>query len=131
MGSFSNYWENELLDHLFGKGSYTAPTIYVGLSTTDPGDDGAGLSEPGGNGYARVQTAPADWNSAAAGSLANAGLIEFNEATGSWGTATHFALFDSASGGNLLAHGALTQAKTVTVGDTARFTAGDLNVTLD
>ena len=42
MGSFSNYWENELLDHLFGKGSYTPPTIYVGLSTTDPGDDGAG-----------------------------------------------------------------------------------------
>jgi len=131
MGSFSNYWENELLDHLFGKGSYTSPTVYVGLSTADPGDDGAGLSEPSGNGYARVQTAPADWNSASAGSLANANLIEFNEATGPWGTATYFALFDSASAGNMLAHGVLTQAKTITTGDTARFTAGDLNITLD
>jgi len=131
MGSFSNYWENELLDHLFGKGSYISPTIYVGLSTADPGDDGAGLSEPSGNGYARVQTAPADWDSATAGLLANADLIEFNEATGPWGTATHFALFDSASAGNMLAHGALTQAKTIASGDTARFTAGDLNITLD
>jgi len=131
MGSFSNYWENELLDYLFGKGSYTSPTVYVGLSTADPGDDGAGLSEPSGNGYARVQTAPADWNSASAGSLANANLIEFNEATGPWGTATYFALFDSAFAGNMLAHGVLTQAKTITTGDTARFTAGDLNITLD
>ena len=39
MGSFANYWENEILDHLFGKGSYTPPTIYVGLSTADPADD--------------------------------------------------------------------------------------------
>jgi hypothetical protein len=131
MGSFANHWENEILDHLFGKGSYASPTIYVGLSTADPGDDGAALSEPSGNGYARVQTAPTDWNSASAGSLDNAGLVGFNEATGPWGTLTHFALFDAASGGNMLAHGSLTQTKAIGSGDTARFTAGDLTVSLD
>jgi hypothetical protein len=131
MGSFSNHWENEILDHLFGKSNYTPPTIHVGLSTADPGDDGAGLSEPSGNGYARVQTEAADWNVAAGGLLDNANIIAFNIATGNWGTLTHFALFDAASGGNMLAHGILTEAKVVGSGDTARFAAGDLDVTLD
>ena len=131
MGSFSDYWENGVLDHLFSKSSYTPPTIYVGLSTADPGDNGAGLSEPSGNGYARAPTAASDWNAAAGGLLDNANAIAFNAATGDWGTLTHFALFDAAVSGNMLAHGALTQAKTIGSGDTARFAAGDLDVTLD
>lgn len=134
MGSFADYWENEILDHLFGKGSYTPPTIYVGLSTADPADDASGLSEPSGNGYARVQTAGSDWNAASSGSLSNANDITFPEATGSWGTITHFALFDAASGGNMLAHGSLSQAKSIGSGDTARFAGGspgDLQVSLD
>jgi hypothetical protein len=131
MGSFSDHWENEILDHLFGKGNYTAPTIYVGLSTADPGDDGTGLSEPSGSGYARVVTSASDWNVASGGALDNANAIEFAEATGSWGTVTHFALFDASSGGNLLAHGALTQSKTIASGDTGQFAVGDLDVSLD
>jgi hypothetical protein len=131
MGSFSDHWENKILDHVFGKGSYTPPAIYIGLSTADPGDAGTGMSEPSGNGYARVQTSADDWSSASAGALDNAGLIEFGEATGAWGTVTHFALFDAVAAGNMLAHGALTQAKTIDSGDTARFAAGDLNISLD
>jgi hypothetical protein len=131
MGSFANYWENEILDHIFNKGSYAAPVIYVGLSTADPGDDGAGLSEPSGAGYNRVQTSAGDWNTATGGAIDNVNLIEFPVATGSWGTLTHFALFDAASGGHLLAHGALTQSKVIESGDTARILAGELNVTLD
>src|SRR4030042_476256 len=126
MGSFSDYWENEILDHAFGKDDYTPPTIYVGLSTTDPGDDGAGLSEPSGNGYARVQTTEADWNGAAGGLVDNVNALELGPATGDWGTVTHFALFDSAAGGHLLAHGALGQAKTFGNGDPARIPGGDL-----
>ena len=114
MGSFSDYWENEILDHLFSKGSYTPPTIYLALSTADPGDNGAGLSEPSGNGYARAATAASDWNAASGGALDNADVIEFPEATGAWGTVTHFALLDAASGGHLLAHGMLSQSKTIT-----------------
>jgi len=131
MGSFSDHWENEILDHIFGKGSYTPPTIYVGLSTADPLDSGSGLAEPSGNGYARVATSGASWTISSGGSLSNAGDISFPQATGSWGTITHFALFDAASAGNMLAHGALSQSKTVASGDTAKFAAGDLDVTLD
>ena len=131
MGSFSDHWENEILDHLFGKGTYTPPTIYVGLSTADPTDDGTGLAEPSGGGYARVATAASDWNAASGGALDNANAIEFAQATASWGTVTHFALFDAVTAGNLLAHGTLTTSKAITNGDTARFAAGDLDVSLD
>lgn len=131
MGSFADYWENEILDHVFGKGSYTPPTIYVGLSTADPTDDGSGLVEPTGNAYARVSTLAADWNVASGGALDNANDITFSEATGSWGTITHFALFDAATGGNMLAHGALSASKAIGSGDVAKFAAGDLDVSLD
>ncbi len=131
MGSFADYWENEILDHLFGKGSYTPPTIYVGLSTADPADDASGLAEPSGNGYARVATSGADWNAASGGTIDNANEITFGQASGSWGTLTHFALFDAASGGNMLAHGSLSISKTISSGDTAKFAAGDLDVSLD
>jgi hypothetical protein len=131
MGSFSNYWENNILDHIFGKANYTPPTIYVGLSTADPTDDGSGLAEPGGNGYARVQTSAVDWNAASAGTIDNANDISFAEATGSWGTITHFALFDAATAGNMLAHGSLSESKSIGSGDTVKFAAGDLDVSLD
>ena len=131
MGGFSDYWENKILDHIFGKGSYTPPTIYVGLSTADPADDGSGLAEPSGNGYARTQTSASDWNTASNGSLDNSSSITFTQATGSWGTITHFALFDAASAGNMLAHGALSQSKTIGNLDTARFQTGDLDISLD
>jgi hypothetical protein len=131
MGSFSDYCENEILDHLFGKDEYPPPVIYVGLSTADPTDNGAGLSEPNGNGYARVETTEADWNVAAGGLLDNANAFTLGPATGDWGTLTHFALFDAASSGHLLVHGALAQPKTIQSGDTARFAGGEIDVTLD
>jgi hypothetical protein len=94
--SASDYTENKILDHLTGKTSFTKPTTYVGLSTADPTDDASGLAEPSGNGYARVETSGSDWDAAASGATANAAEITFPEATGSWGTVTHFALFDAA-----------------------------------
>lgn len=131
MGSFGDHWEDEVLDHLFGKGSYTPPTIYVALSTADPTDDGSGAAEPSGNGYARVETAGADWDASSGGATANANAITFPEASGSWGTVTHFALYDAATNGNMLAHGALDSSAAVSSGETPRFSAGELDVTLD
>jgi hypothetical protein len=131
MGGFSDYWENKILDHIFGKGSYTPPTIYVGLLTADPTDDGSGLDEPSGSGYARIQTSASDWNAASNGSLDNTGNITFAQASGNWGTITHFALFDTATAGNMLAHGELSQSKSISESDTARFEAGDLVISLD
>ena len=134
MGSFSNYLENELLDHLFGCSTrdFSSPAnIFIALSTADPTEDGSGLAEPSGNGYARKSTAGTDWNASSGGSVDNSGELSFPEATGAWGTLTHFALFDAASGGNMLAHGSLSQSKAIENGDTAIFGAGSLTASLD
>jgi hypothetical protein len=131
MGGLSDYWENKILDHIFSKDNYTPPTIYVALSTADPLDDASGFAEPSGNGYTRAETSASDWNTATDGSLHNASDIIFPKATGNWGTATHFALFDGATSGNMLAHGALSQPEAVDSSFTAIFDAGDLNISLD
>ena len=125
--SFSNVLEGELLDHLFDIGSYAAPTIYVGLSTADPGEDASGLAEPVGGGYARV--ACAAW-SRATSTVDNDAAITFPEATGNWGNCTYFALFDAITAGNMLASAVLTDARNIVTGQTPRFSAGELDVTL-
>jgi len=131
MGGFTDYWEDKILDHIFDKAIYTPPTIYVGLSTSDPQDDGSGLAEPAGNAYARVQTSSADWNVASGGTVQNANDITFAKATGDWGDVAYFALFDASTNGHMLAHGALSQTMAIGSSDTARFTAGQLNISLD
>jgi hypothetical protein len=128
--SKSDYLENKVLDHTLGKTSYTMPTVYVGLFTAAPTDAGGGTEVSGGS-YARKSTAGADWNAAASGSSSNANAITFVTATASWGTVTHFGLFDAASAGNLLRWAALTTSKTIGSGDTASFAAGTLVVTED
>ncbi len=131
MGGFSDYWEYKILNHIFGKGSYTPPTIYVALSTADPLDDVSGLAEPSGNGYARYPTSGNDWNAASGGAIANANEVTFPQATGNWGTISHFILFDAEAGGNMLAYGQLNVPAEVNDGGTLKFAAGDINVTLN
>lgn len=128
--SLADYSENKQIDNLTGKTQFTKPTCYVGLSTADPGEDASGLAEPSGNGYARVATAGADWNAASGGSTTNANAITFPTASGAWGTITHFALFDAATEGNMLASAALDDSEVITTNQIPRFPAGDLAVTL-
>ena len=126
--SFADFLEGELLDHLFDIGAYSAPTIYVGLSTADPADDASGLAEPSGGSYARV--ACSGW-SRSGNEIDNDAAVEFPTATGSWGTVTHFALFDASTSGNMLMSAALDAQRTISSGTTPRFSAGELNITLD
>ena len=134
-GTFSDYTENELLDHIMGVGSLTMPTVYVALCTGDPTDAGTGASMnevADANSYARVAIATDFATPAADGSIANDGQIDFAAASGSWGTVTHYALLDSGTHGegNMLIHSDLTVSKTVGDGDTVSFAIGDLVVTL-
>lgn len=140
--SFGNRTAQALLNSLFGKTSNfgalaSAPSIYVGLSSTTPAEDGSNVTEPSGNGYARVSTAPADWNGATLADpslIDNASEIAFPQASGDWvggANLTHFVLYDAASAGNFLGAGALSTPKPVLSGDTAKIAAGDADITLD
>ena len=126
MSAMSDYLENEILDHILGTGAYTMPTtVYVGLSTGSFADDNSG-TELTGNGYARVA---ATFSAAASGTTSNSAAIEFSAATGSWGTVSHFGIFDAASAGNLLIHGAFTTGKAIDTGDILKISTGDLDIT--
>ena len=130
-GSFSDYAEDKILDHLVGKTSFTMPThSWVGLSTVNPTDDASGNAEPAEN-YARIETAGSDWDASSGGAIANAAAITFATATGAgWGTITHFTLWDALTAGNMLAHGDLDVQKVVGTGDTFEFAIGALDITL-
>lgn len=111
----------------------TKRPLYVALFTAAPSDSGGGTEMSGGS-YARAQLDPADanWDAPAAGDghTQNASSIAFPTPTASWGVATHFGVFDKATGGNLLFHGALTTSKTINNGDPApSFAIGALDVT--
>lgn len=116
MGSFSDYAENKILNFIFNKVAFTQPThLFVALSTANPGETGSGLAEPVGNGYTRVMKDT--WKVAANRATSNSGVIEYPEATGSWGTITSWALFDDSTAGNMIAYGDLLSPQSVGVGD--------------
>ena len=89
------------------------PTEYfIGLSTTEPTMEGANVSEPSVSaGYSRVQldslSAPTN------GVVTNTDNINFEESTASWGTITHFVIYDAEINGNLLMYGALSTPRVV------------------
>lgn len=122
----SDYLENKLLDAVLRNTAFTSPTtVYIGLSTGSFGDDNSG-TELTGNNYSRVSIA---FDAASGGTTDNTSNVEFAAATGSWGSVSHYGLFDASSSGNLLIHGAFTAAKTIASGDILRINAGELDIT--
>lgn len=128
MSAASNYLENEVLDHVLGKGTrdFTSPTaLYISLYTTDPGEADTG-TEVSGTSYARTAVS---FNAASSGSATNNGDVTFPAAgSGGWGTVSHIGVHDAASAGNLLFYGALTASRTVSEGDI--FQISDTNCTI-
>lgn len=115
MGSLSNFAELELLDHVFNA-AYTPPaTVYLALCTADPTDAGTGasMSEVANtNSYARTAIT---FGAASSRRVTQSALVTFPQATGSWGTITHWAIVDSAThgAGNMLAYGSFSPSKSI------------------
>lgn len=110
----TTHFLNRVAGNLFR--TETTPAIpneyYIGLSTTEPNMSGSNVSEPSsGAGYGRVLLdnlgAPVN------GVVTNTANINFEESTASWGTVTHFVIFDAEIGGNLLMYGALSTPRVV------------------
>lgn len=134
MGSFTDYLENKLLDHVWGATAYSAPaTLYVALSTTTIADDGTNMTEPSGGNYSRVAVTnnTTNWPNASGGAKSNGVAITFPTASASWGQVVDFAILDHPTNAtNMLGYGTLTTPKTIDPGDTASFAIGDLDITL-
>ncbi len=108
----TTYFRNLVAGCMFKTGDHqeVPAKYYIGLSTTDPTEQGA-CTEPVEMNYKRVPfeniTTPDD------GYIKNQEAITFEESTGSWGVITHYLLFDAESQGNLLLYGRLKDPKTV------------------
>lgn len=144
MSTASNYLENKLIDLLL-RGQAYAPlsTLYFALFTAAPSDSGGGTEVTGGS-YARVAVTTSLANFAGTqsagstvastgtnGQTSNNGAVTFPAPTADWGVATHWGVFDSSTGGNLLYHGALAAPKTINNGDAApSYAAGAFVITI-
>lgn len=141
--SLTDFAENKIVDALMRGQSLGAPaTWYVGLLTSACSDSSAGTEVSGGS-YARVAVTAGltQWagtqsagstsaSSGTGGQTSNNAAITFPAPTANWGSVTHFALYDAASGGNQWVCQSLTTGKTVNNGDAApSFSAGALTVT--
>jgi hypothetical protein len=127
MAAMSNYLENALINATLRNTTYTSPaTVYVGLFTSDPTDAGTG-TECTGASYARKSMA---FGAPSNGASTNSSAVEFDQATGAWGTITHFGILDALTSGNLLYHGALTSSKVIEDGDVFKFASAAVSVTL-
>lgn len=126
MTALSDFLENKLFNEVLRNTDYAPPaTVYVALFTTATSDDGSGTEVTGGSYARQTVTFAAPSNGAASNNAA----VTFPQATGNWGTITHFALMDASTGGNMLLHGPLTASKVVNSGDVFTFPSGSLTVT--
>lgn len=135
-GGKTDYLEDEILDHVLGKGArnFTSPpALWVAIygDGLGPGEAGGG-TEKSGHGYARQSIT---FNAASGGSATgdSSGVLDFYGPNGASGSAPgslgHFAILDSSAGGNMLYYGDLSTVKTLAIGDILRIPQGGLTVT--
>lgn len=142
-GSMSDTYETRVLNLIFNNALANATTpmslnsasVWVALGTA--GADGSFTELAATGAYARVaksRTSTTDWAAATGTSPAttlNATAINFPTASASWGTVTHFAIYDASTAGNVIYWADLTASKTIGSGDTASFAAGAIVITQD
>ena len=135
LGSFADSIHAKMNGLWFNRVPFTAPTIFLALSTSP-----ASLSapvEPSGGGYGRLPTTAATWardprtdGSGSPSTLAivtNALPLTFAAPTAGWGTAQSVYLMDAGSGGNVLGSTNLAIPRTILSGSPARsFAVGAL-----
>ena len=126
--SISNFLENEWIKHIFGGTAYVDPAavyLAIGTAASDTGVTG----EPVGLNYAR---AAVSFGTASARAIANDVQITFQQASGNWGTMTHWGVYDALTTGNLLAWGTINggTGTAVNTNDTASMAIGQIVVTV-
>lgn len=128
-GGMSDYLANKWLDRMWRGEAFTYPaSMWAGYSTTATSNSSSG-TEPALGGYARVEvesttdawsgtqgTGTTSASSGTSGRISNNEEITFPAPTASQGTVGWTIFKDAPTGGNLLWHGPLASAKSVTAG---------------
>lgn len=127
--SMSHYLGNMFLNWMRGTAADAAPAgLELALSTTDPLEDGSGITEPTG-GYARQPitfAAPITTNGVGT-LLTQTSTIIFGPATANWGAITHAAVFVQGTNTQLI-QGAVAASRNIVSGDAYAVSPGAINV---
>jgi hypothetical protein len=131
MSAFSDYLEEKIVEHFLRNNAVASPaTVYLALFESDPGEDATG-TETAFTSYARQSSTwtALDGN----GQTKNDSTLAFpaNGNASASVTITHAAIFDAATGGNMLLKGPLASSKVLAIGDVLSFQANALTLTLD
>lgn len=108
--------KHSILNAVVGKVQGLFSSCYIGLSSTEPNNEGGNITEPTTGGYKRTlvgtynQSATQKFGTPTNGKITNDEAIYFEESTGSWGSElTHFVLYSSQTGGTMIGYGLLEQ----------------------
>lgn len=126
----TNYLDNKIMDHVFGKTTYTAPTtFYFGLSTSAANKTGT-VVEPSGNNYSRVSVTNNTTNFANAsnGTKSTGADVVFTAPSGSWGTIKSVFIADASSSGNVLVMADVTAVTIDGSSPTPTFASGAFSI---
>ena len=134
MANFSDYYRNQIVNHMLRGQAFTEPTtVYVALFTANTGlQDNSPTAEVSGGGYVRKTLTLSEATSPAGDS--NNSLIEWDAATANWGEVTHVAIVDHETNSNwgtdvnVLMWDALVASKTIETNDIFRLPEGNLEV---
>lgn len=133
MGALSTYADATLSTWLMTTGTATRPTAwYVGLHTANPTANGSAgevptTSNSNSTGYARQSAV----FTSSGGVATNTAMLTFGpDATVNWGTISYMSVWDSATGGNCLWQGALTNTTTININDKVEIPANGLTLTI-
>lgn len=135
MSQATDYTESAVLTGLVGGTDITLSSAkpFVALFTSAPNDAGGG-TECSGGAYARVQAGASgqgDFGSPSGGSVTNDTEFRFADATADWGTISHIALMDSATGGNMLVYGSLQASVIISNGDIFKVPASGFTIQMN
>lgn len=96
-------------------------TIFVGLSSTTPVAGGTNVTEPSGNGYARISLT---MGAAASRQRSNTNAVQFAASGGDWGTMTHSVFYTAITGGTFVSFDPLDSSRNMVDGATMDFAIG-------
>lgn len=102
-GSFSDWAESKILNHIFGGETWNPPSLYLGYALSTGGETGPG-TEVSGTGYSRVAVNTNYWSVSTAQETHNILDIKFPKATAVQGSVVVVQMWDSSNGGNMLTY---------------------------
>jgi len=126
-GCLTNYGEGKALEYLF---KTMCTKYYVGAFTVAPSDTSSG-TEVNAEEYVRQEITFGDVTEGNPSTISNSNVVEFPVAQSDWGTVVALAIFDAATGGNMIAFSNVDTPRHVDVGIALRIPVGALTFKCD